>query len=890
MPLFVKSRSFLRNLFSSRRAEVDLDQEVHSHLEMLVEENIRAGMEIEEAQRAARVELGGIEQVKEQVREERIGNWLHSVISDCRYGVRQLHKNPGFAIVAILSLSLGIGANTAIFSLINTLLLRSLPVRDPGQLVELLHRYPGEPHSNGFSVETYRLMREHNHVFSGLLAASYQSLPTRGESLEPEIVNCGFVEGSFFSILGLNPTFGRLIGPDDDQESQPSPVAVLSWSFWKSRFNFDPTILGKQLIVDGVTVTIVGVTPRSFSGLQVEISQDVWLPLAMEPLIVPSALRRRSVALVGRLRPEVSLEKARAEMAVLYESTLDEDARTTGNPYLRKFKFEMEPAGAGLSFLREDFAKPLFALMVIVGLLLLITCANVGSMLLARAAARGREMAVRVSLGAGRFRLVRQVLTESLLLSVAGSLLGILLAYLGTGLLVRTILAARRVGPSLEFHVHTDARVVLFTTSVTLLTALLFGLLPALRAVRSDAAPSLRQASRGGETRSRRFFGKCLVAAQVALSVVLLSAAMQFIHHLSNLEHLDLGFQRDQLLLVSLDPQQSGLEGEELSQAYRRLLGHLEAIPGVRSVSLCGATPLSGAGANRGINVEGYQPKLGEIRNVSENWVAPRYFETLGTPLLAGRDFDFRDQGRPRVAIINQTMASYYFADRSPIGRFVSFDGDGQRYEIIGVAGDSKLYDIREPNHRIIYFNMFQEPSPGSRFVLRTSIAPSAVAPQARQTVHTVLKTIAVKRVNTMADQIDETIVPERLIAQLSGWFGALGALLAVIGLYGLLTYTVSRRINEIGIRMALGATRGRVTRMVLCDALGMVCAGLAVGVPIAFWGRTIAVSLIAGLPAESVAPIVLGSLGMIALALLAASVPACQAARVEPFEALRYE
>jgi predicted permease len=883
---------WVRQLFSRRRVYGDLSAEIREHLEEKVEELVAGGMSRKNASTAARREFGNLPLIEEDSRA--VWGWtaIESFFADLRYGLRAMRRNPGFSALAILSLALGIGANTAIFSLINTLMLRMLPVRDPGQLVALLHHYPApdEPHDNTFSLQTYHLMRDDNDVFSGLIASSYRPLHVRGNGLESQIVNGGFAEGSFFSLLGMNPALGRLIEPQDDRASRPSPVAVLSWSLWKSRFNLDPAILGEKLIVDDVDVTIVGVAPRNFSGLQVEASQDLWLPLAMEPVIAPKDRERRRIALLGRLKPGVSMEQARAKMAALYEATLDEDARVSGNPYIRKFKFEMEPAGAGLSILRENFAKPLLALMAIVGLLLLIACANVASLLLARGAARQHEMAVRASLGAGRFRLVRQVLTESLLLSVAGSLLGMVLAYFCASLLVRIILAARRIGTPLELHVHTDAKVLLFTAAVTLFTALLFGLLPALCALRPSVAPSLQQTSRGGETPSRRFFGKCLVAAQVALSVVLLSAAMQFIRHLSNLEHLDVGFQRDNLLLVSLDPEHSGLEGEQLSRAYRELLAALAAIPGVRSVSLCGATPISGAGANRAVIVPRYDPKPGEIRNVQENWVAPKYFATLGTPLLAGRDFDFRDQGRPRVAIINQTMARYYFADRDPIGESVSFDGDDQRYEIVGVVGDSKLYDIREPTHRTIYFNMFQEPSPGSRFVLRTNIDPDGVAPQVIQTAHSVLKTVALKKVTTMAAQVDETIVPERLIALLCGWFGALGALLAAIGLYGLLAYTVARRINEIGIRMALGATSSKVTRMILREALGTVCAGLIIGIPLAFWGKRFAATLIADLPAASVAPIVFGSVGMIALALLAAYVPARRAARVDPMVALRYE
>jgi predicted permease len=815
---------------------------------------------------------------------------MNGLLQDLRYALRQLRKNPGFTAVAALTLALGIGANTAIFSLVNTLMLRMLPVREPGQLVELLHRYPGEPHFNGFSWHTYQLMRDHNHVFSGLIAAAYQPFHVRGEGLEPQTVEGGYVDGNFFPVLGVKPAIGRLIGPEDDHTGDSSAVAVVSWSYWKSRFNLDPAILGKQIIVEDMPVTVVGAAPRKFTGLKVEFSQDVWLPLAMQPSIGRSGLGSWSLWLVGRLKPEVSLQQAQAEIAVLYESTLEDQARATNNPFIRKMKFEMEPAGAGLSQLREEWTKPLLLLMAVVGLLLLIACTNLASMLLARGATREHEMALRLSLGAGHFRLARQVLTESLLLSAVGSLLGVYVAYFGAGVLVRIITAERRPGPPLEFHVPTDIHVLLFTAAITLLTILLSGLVPALRAMGTAPASSLRQAGGSGETRRRRFFGKSLVVAQVALSVVLLSAASLFVRHLLNLRHLDLGFHPDHVLLVTLDPDRSGYDDERLSLAYQELLERLEAIPGVRSATICAPSPISGAGANRGVTVEGYQAKPGEIRNVMESWIAPKYFATLGTPLLAGRDFSIQEKGGPRVAIINQTMARYYFGNSDPLGKHVTFDGGGQPYEIVGVAGDAKYMEMREATYRTIYLNTFQEPSVDSRFALRTSIDPEVVTPDVRRTVRELLKTVSVKSVTTLTDQVDASIVPERLIATLSLWFGALGALLAAIGLYGLLAYTVARRINEIGIRMALGATRSDATRMVLGDALGMVCMGLAVGAPIAFWSESFAASLIPDLQIKSAIPIASGAVAMIAIALLAAYVPARRAAKVDPMVALRYE
>jgi putative ABC transport system permease protein len=814
---------------------------------------------------------------------------METLWQDVRYSLRRLRRSPGFTSVAVLSLALGIGANTAIFSLVYALMLRTLPVRDPAQLVELLHRYPGEPHSNGFSWQAYQLMHEHNRVFTGLIAAAHQPFHIRGEGLEAQTVDGAYVDGTFFPVLGVKPAIGRLIGPEDNHAGDSSAIAVVSWSYWKRQFSLDPAILGKQIFVENVPVTVVGVTQRNFSGLQAEATQDFWLPLAMAPPALRSGYGG-SLWLVGRMKPGVSMEQARAEMAVLYESTLDEQARITNNPYLRKMKFEMESAAAGLSQLREEWARPLLLLMAVVGLLLLLACTNIASLLLARGAARESEMALRISLGAGRFRLIRGGLTESLLLSAAGSVLGVFLAYFGAGALVRIILAAKRIGPPIEFQVRTDGTVLLFTAAIALLTGLLCGLFPALRALRSAPGSSLRDSGRSGETRHRRLLGKSLVVAQVALSVVLLSAAGLFVGHLSNLEHLDLGFQRDHVLLVTLDPTDSGYEGARLSRAYQDLLTRLEAIPGVRSATICAASPISGAGANRGATIEGYQPKPGEIRNLTENWVAPKYFETLGTPILAGRDFSLNDQGHARVAIINKTMAGYYFGDGNAIGKHVRFDDDDHPYEIVGVVGDSKYYEIREATWHTIYLDTFQESDPASHFAIRTNVDPATVAPDVRRVVRALLKTVSVGRITTLDDQVDATIVPERLIATLSGWFGGLGSALAAIGLYGLLAYTLARRINEIGIRMALGATRRDVTRMVLRDALTMVGAGLVIGVPIALWGKRLAASLIQDLPSESAIPIAFGALGIIAVALLAAYLPAHRAGCVDPMAALRHE
>ena len=607
------------------------------------------------------------------------------------------------------------------------------------------------------------------------------------------------------------------------------------------------------------------------------------------------------LGVMGRLKPGVSIEQARADMAVLNRARVEELAQMSGDPKWLQAKLDVKPAGGGFPTLRQVYGQPLLALMAIVGLLLLIACTNIASMLLARGAARQREMAVRVALGAGRWRLARQVLTESLLLAAGGSLLGAVVAYVGVRALVRIITSGRLVGlpRGIDFQVQPDARVLLFTLAVAALTSVLFGLLPAWNAFTSAPASSLREIGGAADTRSRRRFGKGLVVVQVALSVVLLSAAGLFVGHLSNLRNVNLGFQRDSVLLVTLDSSGSGYTPDRLTSLYQELLGRLQAIPGVRAATLSAVTPVEGAGASRFAHVDGAQERPEERQRVALNRIGPGYFVTFGTRWIAGRDFQFEDAERPRVAIVNQAMARHYFGDTSPLGRHVMFDGEDKPYEIVGVAADAKYLNLYEAPPRMVYMNAFQEGRMASTFALRTSTAPSAITADVRRAVSDVLKTVRVAKVTTMDDQVNASIIPERLTAVLSGFFGGLGALLAAIGLYGLLAYSVARRTSEIGVRMALGATEGDVTRMVLTSALGLVCTGLIVGAPLAVWSGHFAAAVMenpwvemarrdSNLTVDGAATIAFAAITIVAVALLAAYVPARRAARINPIAALR--
>ncbi len=809
---------------------------------------------------------------------------MRMLLNDIRYALRLMRRSPGFTAVAVLSLALGIGANTAIYSLFYTVMLRQLPVGHPEQLVELVRNSPGEFHWAGYwGWGKYEYLRDHNHVFSGMTGMGFDNLAeVRIPGSDPETLILEAVPENYFRVLGFKPAIGRFFRPEDVPASGNGDVAVVSWSYWERRFQRDPAILGKRIFYRDAPKTVIGVAPHDYVGPRVGSRTDLWTPTGGDDL-----------TMLARLKPGVSIQQAQAEISVLYRrmpSALRVNPQST---------MELLPAGAGLARVRDQYGKPLVLLAVVVGLLLLLACINMASMLLARSAGRQGELAVRVGIGAGRGQLVRQMLTESLLLSATGAAAGVAVAYFGVDILVR-IMASSRAFEHIDIEVHPDLNVVLFTAGIALLTGLLFGLAPAWYAFRAQPAMALRQTGSAGDTWFWRLFGKTLVAAQVALSIFLVTAAAVFLNHLTRLRNFDLGFRSDHVLQVALDPSRSGYTTEQLAAPYQELLSRFQTIPQVRSASISGCTPLEGCGSGaRLLIAEGHVERPEDRQRTGVVFVSPRYFETLGIPLLAGRDFEFRDVGRTRVAIVNQIMARRYFPGVDPIGKQVAIDPDPKNggwfgtdrpYEIVGLVGDVKTFELRDSPDPLIYFNMFQESRLLDHFELRTAVAPESIAGTVRRIVRDVLKTVPVKSVTTLAYQVDSNIVPERLIATLSEFFGCLGVVLAGLGLYGLLAYTVTRRTNEIGIRMALGATATSVSGLVLRDVLGMVCAGSVAGTAIVLWSKPLATKVLSDLEWESATPLAIGIAVMIAVALLASFVPVRRASGVDPMVALRHE
>lgn len=913
----------LRGVFSKRAMDEEFRQELEAHLAMLTEEGIARGMAPEDARRAARVRLGGVEQLRQVHRQQWGLPLIETFLQDIRYGLRILRKSPAFTIVAVLTLALGTGANTAIFSVVNSVLLRNLPVRDPQQLVFLTN--PNEQGMNqGFEdgdrdLLTYwefQQLEQNNRVFSGLLASSSfaQSLPMAIENPghSPDLVSeqVSLVSGSYFSVLGISPVLGRTFTNEVDKVRDASPVAVISYGFWRDHFAGSAAALGRSVRIHDTAFTILGVMPPQFRGETVGASPAIWVPLSMQAEIYPGrdylSLETQPfhkpewLQVIGRLQPGITLAQAKANINVEFQQIME--SQTAGMPPDKKKHFldqhlAVVEGSRGASTLRTDFGKPLKILMAIVALILLIACANIANLLLARSAARQKEITVRTAMGAGRSRLFRQVFTESILLALIGGAAGLLLARWADVALLRLVSG----GPNqIPLDLHPDARVLMFTFGICVLTGILFGLAPALRTRRVDLNSVLRGTSQTvAGNRSHVGWlpiGKALVVTQVAVSLLLLIVAALFVRSFQRLAEVQLGYDRDHVLTFSVNPISYGYKVAEIPQLYKDVIERLDSVPGVRSTSLTDNGLFSGMDSSSGVTVEGEKPKTGDDAQSQWDLVGPNFFSTAGIPILYGREISADDSGNgQRIGVVNEEFVRHYITQGSnPLGKRVhvhTTTGD-QDFVIVGVAANAKRRSVREkprPRFYAPFLNPIGEASYAS-IIVRTSGDPGAVAPSIRSTVKQTASNLPPIEIRTMQEMVSQTLGQDRMITQLSFAFGVLAIVLVCTGLYGIMAYAVSGRVNEIGIRMALGAQRGNVLLLVLRESLLLVVIGVAMALPIVLGAGKWISSLLYGVTAADPVALTFATILMLVVGMSACYLPARRAMRVDPIVALRYE
>jgi putative ABC transport system permease protein len=818
------------------------------------------------------------------------------MFQDLRYGVRMLLKSKGLTVVAVFSLALGIGANTAIFSLIDAVLLKMLPVERPEQLYFIQNVGPRRPEGGAPPYPCFERFRDQNQSFSGLAAFASQN-PKVNIDGQVEEVPGQFVSGNYFSLLGVNAVLGRMLSPADDSvPGKGGPdglMAVISYNYWTRRFGRSPEVIGKVIRFGNDPVTIIGVTPPDFYGLFPGREVNISLPISIEGAEMMAERTSWWFQAVGRLKPGASVEQARAELDTVFQSYMNE---TNFNAESRRENFAriaLAPASKGLNTLRRQFSRPLQALMAIVAMVLLIACANVANLLLARATARRKEFAVRLALGASRFRLARQMLTESLLLVSLGGLLGLLFARWGSAFLVGFFATGRG---RLFVNLPLDYRVLLFTAGVALITGLTFGLAPALQATRIDPNPALKDGA-GTSARSRLLLGKSLVVAQVALSLLLLVGAGLFVRTLHNLKNADAGFQTEGVLTMKVNPPETIYQGERLANLYKDALARVERLPGVGSASLCTLSPLDGGDRAVLVGVSGFTPRAENEKGIRLNQVSPDYFRTFGIALLQGRGFTNADnESAPRVALFNEAAARFYFGDRSPVGAQLTFFSGRPNapapYQIVGVVRDSRYQNLREPDTRMVYLPIAQRLDRLGRLTLaaRAEGKPNDLTNAIGNEMRAIGSDILLTNIATLNEQVDQSLLQERLVATLSLFFGALALLLACIGLYGVMGYDVERRTHEIGIRMALGASAGRVVRLVLRQTLLWVALGVASGLGASLAITRLVESLLFGMKPNDPLTIGIAALLLLAVAGVAGYLPARRAARVDPLVALRHD
>lgn len=832
-----------------------------------------------------------------------------ALIQDIRYALRMLRKSPAFTTVAVLTLALGIGANTAIFSLVNAVLLKMLPVKDPDKLVvvgdplEVHRRSLGDPQVELFSYPLYKELNAGSQVFDGMLASgeAHRLRVTAGAGAGEIAGNATgvLVSGNYFSVLRVNALYGRVLSPDDDNARNAHPVMVVSYGFWKDKLGQNPSAVGQTVRIGNYPFTIMGVTPPGFYGDTVGDFQDFWIPVTMQEQIITGrkwldAYNASWLHIIGRLKSGASVEQARANVNVVLQQLLNgplgSKLSKSDLDNLKQSKIQVTEGGGGFSSLRGDFRQPLLLLMLIVGLVLLIATVNVANLMLARASARQKEMAVRLAIGATAGRIVRQVLTESIFLSFTGGVLGLLVAQWGTKSLLH-------LSKNDQLEASPDPRVFLFAAGVCLLTGILFGLIPALRSRQVAVAPTLKSgAQSGGSTSSAWNWGKSLVTAQVAISLLVLFAAGLLVRSLSNIRNVDLGYNREHLLLVSTDPLAAGYNRLQVSSFGNEAAGRLAHLPGVQAVGYSKNGLFSGSESADTIKVPGYVAKNDADLETAFDEVGPGYFSAVGIPLLMGRDIGLQDtDAAPKIAVINESMAKFYFGSSNPIGRKFTVDDpdfQGQEIEIAGVARDARDHELKGKVQRRFYVPAVQSARTisGIVFEIRTVGNPAAVAEAARKEIKSMAENVPIYSVRTLNSLTESSIQDEILIARLSTVFAGLALLLASIGLYGILSYSVAGRTREIGVRIALGAQRGNVLGMVLQEAGKLVLWGVIFGVPAALLAGRLCATMLFGLKSTDPISMLLVIGLLLAVALLASYIPARRATRVDPMVALRVE
>jgi predicted permease len=887
--------------------ERELDDELRDFLDKSTAEKMRRGMTREEAGRAARMEIGGVEAVKENVRSASWETHLETLWSDLRFGARLLRFNPVFAGAAILSLALGIGANTAIFQLLDAVRLRTLPIKNPQEVARIAIDHRGGrsgDFTSRYSDLTYALWVEihaQQRGFSNIFAWS----PTQfniAPSGEVHNVQGMWVSGEFFETLAIEPALGRFLNSADDTEGCSPGGAVISYSFWQHEFAGDRSVLGRKLTLSKRPFEIVGVTPADFYGVEVGRNFDVAVPLCTEPAIMgeDSQMKSRSgwwLASMGRLRPGWTMERATAQLQAIspgiFEATLPEDYNPENTKRFLALRLGAFSADSGVSDLRENYEQPLWLLLALAGLVLLIASANLANLLLARASAREKEMGLRMAVGASRGRLVRQLLAESLLLAVIGAALGALLAHSLSQVLVASLSTQR---DPLFVELGADWRVFGFTAGLAFLTCIFFGLAPALRATNVAPGIVLKESSRG-TTQSRSRFGlrRILVVSQIALSLTLLVGALLFARSLAKLTSVETGFRQTGILVTDIDFSTLKLPNERRTGFGQELLSRVRAIPGVENAAIAETVPLSGNGEMHDILPGTGEPLKDKNPVAAFNHVSPRFFQTLQTPLLTGRDFNDHDvAGSPLVAIVNETMAREILKTGNPVGtmfrvrRLSKISGP---FEIVGLVRDSKYLDLREDPLPIVYLPIQQDPrqDQDSQIIIHSTLLLPELTSAVKDAANSVHPDLDLSFFS-FPTMIEDGLLRERLMAKLSGFFGVLAVVLAVIGLYGVISYMAARRRNEIGIRMSLGADRSSIIALVLRESLLLLSIGLTLGVALALALSSTAASLLFGLKAYDAATLLMATVMLAAIALAASYLPALRASKLDPMDALRNE